>query len=158
MTENFGHPELAVITCDDVRAHRRISRLVDRIESGTRLDVGHQEVPGLGTVACHAVSTAQLASGLIAMWPDVADRLGWEMVVPEVLQIDPGDLLCTRYQRVDWDLSLDAPQFTGVTTMGGGGFPFRRGSGDGQGRQPSAAQRGRRVSGDPRNRPRRWAP
>lgn len=155
LTETFGHPELAVVMCDDRQARRSLTRMVGRVAAGERLVSGYQELSGIGAVACREVAPEQLAGGLIALWPGVADRLAWSMVVPDVLQVDLPFLLCARHKRTDWDLSLDAPVFTEVCRPGE--FGFRSGSTRGGARRRSASARGRRGSGDPRNRPSRWA-
>jgi hypothetical protein len=153
LTETYNHPELVVVTCSVDAAHRRLRGVIDGIAEGRYIEAGRQVIEGVGPAECRAVATNQLEAGLIAYWPTVAHRQGWDLTVPAVIQIEARDLLCADHDRVDWDLSRPFPVFTGAHQDGGVGFRRRSGG-------PSSkrsATRARRVSGDPRNRPRRWA-
>ena len=154
LTASYSHPELVIVACSVEQAHRQLQSLVNDIERGHRLKPGRHFVEGAGSVECRAVSTDQVAAGLIAAWTDVALRCRWDTTAPDVMQVEARGLLCPEHDRIDWDLSRPFPAFVDASENGGAGFRVRGNSRPGNAR---SARRGRRVSGDPRNRPRRWA-
>lgn len=153
LTETYGHPELAMVTCSATMAQHQFQAIVQDIEMGHVVAPGRHDLARSGSVTCRGVDPNQLAAGLIAYWPRVASRLGWDMTVPDVIQIEARDVLCPKHDRIEWDLSRAVPAFTDASTTGGLGFRRRKVS---SARTGSASRR-KRASGDPRNRPSRWA-